>query len=155
MPVDPLIVTAVPGKATVGVTVTLTGVGLSARATERVRVKPMLIPVTVTITNTAIGVLSFRMFMASITFAALHRRHDSKSRVEWPIESLVSPIDRSIAVAANSVPVAHTMRNNNDRKKAALRLRYRRLQESDQDPIDRVAGLIGERQSSAPGIVRG
>src|SRR5207302_8954048 len=35
------------------------------------------------------------------------------------------------------------------------RVRYRRLQQTNQDSVDRVAGLIGERQSSAPGIVCG
>jgi len=61
----------------------------------------------------------------------LDRWQNSQSCREWSIERLVGPIDRRVAVATDAVPVAHTVRNNNDRKKAALRVRYRRLQQTN------------------------
>ena len=54
MPVVPLIVTTVPGKATPGAALTLIGVGVSAQATGKMRVGPAL-----TVTSSATIAISF------------------------------------------------------------------------------------------------
>src|SRR5438552_1462919 len=96
-----------------------------------------------------------RLFVSLSSFSSLHCRHDAKVCVEWPIESLVGPIDRSIAVAADSVPVAHTVCRNYDRVQTWLTARRGRLQQSNQDSINRVTGLISECPDPAPRISGG